>query len=67
MNIKIKQECSEDYSYEEVIVIKDDECIGRFSTSSESPEDNTCGRMDILGQVQKIIKAVNPEAVIEIS
>ena len=65
MKIKIKYIHSEDYTYERVLVLKDDTEIGSMSTSADSPEDNNIGRLNVLSFVESLVKAINPDVEIE--
>lgn len=64
--MKIKTYFSDDYMYEKVEVIdENDEVIAEISTDGDSPEDNTCGRMSIVSSLESIIKSANPTVKIE--
>lgn len=60
--IKITFQTSEDYMYEAIIVTKDNEEIFKIATSSESPEDNSLGRMGVLANLESLIKKMGGES-----
>ena len=48
--------------YEAIIVTKDNEEIFKIATSSESPEDNSLGRMGVLANLESLIKKMGGES-----